>query len=750
MKKLLALLLAVIMLIPAAACSNDVIIPSADTTKVPENTTAAPIDTTKESEEQTTAPTPETTLPAPETTAPVIIPELPKVEMTDLSSYTMIGHVDTEYANVKKAIDEISTFVKDASGITLPTDSPVSVYNADKKEILIGKTNRPETKGVLDALGEHGYAVKTVGNKIVIVGNDDYATAAAINYFTNEILKSKAICSNGKISIPKDIDHTVATPKTLVLAEGKTTKHTLTYTKNFIDRYEYSYYDYSFDEKTMAAELVQALNSRLSLHFKSSVDIILNAEAVKTSYEILLGNCDRDATREVKAELDYNEYAIKVVGNKVVVTGLGLLTTYEAMYKFIDILEEYKDGNKYVLPTYFEYIGVYEHGKDWIVDIPEYNGGKLDSVSDVELDGCSYVIKIKETTLDEYNSYLSKLVGAGYKKYTSNEIDGNRFTTYTSDGRGTLRVQFIPAYSQTNIIVESSDVILPGLESENKISKATTPKLVQLKISNEQSENGQCHIFRLSDGRFIVFDGGSEKKSSQFIYNKLAELNVLPGNPVIAAWIFTHHHGDHTGSYQSEFSKNYFDKVEIQSFIYSFPAEYYLKDAGSKLTTWYNFSKATKNVTQITPHTGDVWYFGDLKMTCIYTQADALPDTFEFYNDSSSTFMFEIGGQKILITGDASENSCNTMLDMFPNYLKCDILQVPHHGHFGANNAFMDATNPWVALIPASYERWTNKLKKTTYAGAAPLRYLLGKKTLKEYYVHGQGTVTFDLPYSGK
>ena len=269
------------------------------------------------------------------------------------------------------------------------------------------------------------------------------------------------------------------------------------------------------------------------------------------------------------------------------------------------------------------------------------------------------------------------------------------------------------------------------------------------------SENGQCDIFRLNDGRFIVFDGGGEPESSDIIYDKLVELNVLDGKPVIAAWIFTHHHGDHTGTYTSRFSSMYKNKVTIEKFIYSFPTDgYYAVDEtlnwnkGEK--SWNSFRSATKGADHITPFAGDVWYFGDLKMTCLYTQAEMLPDTFEFYNDSSSVYMFEIGGQKIFITGDASQNVCNILVDMYPNYLKCDILQFPHHGHYGATMEFADATDPWVVLIPASRERWLNKLKKTSYVGAAELRYLLAKKTVKEEYVHGLGTVEFDLPYKGK
>ncbi len=682
-----------------------------------------------------------------------------KLMVDGVSRYTLIRSDAARDQTALKMVQKINRAIRDRTGAEMAMDSDWDKPNSETYEILIGETTRPETAEVMATLGEYNFAIKKVGNKIVIAGKNAYSVTAGVNYFIDEYIDKNGSSAEGYFSIPENIDYTEADPGVLVVAEGATPKYSISYTKEAADRYNYSYYDYNFDEKTVASELVVGLKEKFGITFVSTMDYVFNEATIEESPEILLGNCDRTATVSAKADLKYNEYTIKVAGNKIVVAGLGFLSTYEAIYKFMDVLEEFKvtEGGvtKLVLPKNFNYVGVYENGEEWILNIPEYQGGKLDSASDIGIDLNAYIAKYKETTVDEYNAYLASLEAAGYTKYTSNEIDGNLFATYTSKSNGNIRVQYAPVYSQTSIIVEPSNAALPALESENTAAAITTTKLVQLKISNLTSENGQCHIFRLNNGKFVVFDGGGELESSDLIYDKLVELNVLDGKPVIAAWIFTHHHGDHTGTFTGRFANMYKNKVTIESYIYSFPADGYVAvdetlnwNKGTK--SWKAIQTATKGATVYTPHAGDVWYFGDLKMTCLYTQDEFLPDTFEFYNDSSSVYMFEVGGQKILITGDASENVCNVMLDMYPTYLKCDILQVPHHGHFGANNKFMDATNPWVALIPASKERWINKLKVSSYTGAIPLRYLLAKDTLKEYYVHGLGTVEFDLPYKGK
>lgn len=55
-------------------------------------------------------------------------------------------------------------------------------------EILVGRTNRSETKTVLDDLTEFSYAIRMVNNKIVLIGINDKATVMAIEKFKNVYL----------------------------------------------------------------------------------------------------------------------------------------------------------------------------------------------------------------------------------------------------------------------------------------------------------------------------------------------------------------------------------------------------------------------------------------------------------------------------------------------------------------------------------------------------------------------------------
>ena len=65
------------------------------------------------------------------------------------------------------------------------------VFEVEGKEILVGLTNRKESNDVHASLERDQYAIKAVGEKLVIVGYDSYATASAVDYFVSTFLSAK-------------------------------------------------------------------------------------------------------------------------------------------------------------------------------------------------------------------------------------------------------------------------------------------------------------------------------------------------------------------------------------------------------------------------------------------------------------------------------------------------------------------------------------------------------------------------------
>ncbi len=75
--------------------------------------------------------------------------------------------------------------------------------NAESYEILVGTTNHPESEAVLSELKYRDFAVRLVGNKIVLAGHTDIACDNAVDYFVKWI-KEKAVAGEDLIFTEAD------------------------------------------------------------------------------------------------------------------------------------------------------------------------------------------------------------------------------------------------------------------------------------------------------------------------------------------------------------------------------------------------------------------------------------------------------------------------------------------------------------------------------------------------------------------
>ena len=62
---------------------------------------------------------------------------------------------------------------------------------ATEYEILVGNTNRPESSAVLDGLNDYGWAVRVIGNKIVINAKNLQFLSDAVEYFARTYVGSE-------------------------------------------------------------------------------------------------------------------------------------------------------------------------------------------------------------------------------------------------------------------------------------------------------------------------------------------------------------------------------------------------------------------------------------------------------------------------------------------------------------------------------------------------------------------------------
>ena len=614
-------------------------------------------------------------------------------------------------------------------------------------EILVGNTNRPESTQVSDTLAEHNFGIEIVGNKIVINAKNTVDVERAVLYFVDTYL-APLPAAEGLLSVEGNINYRSSTEYITLATAGQ---------NNYMVTWPYSEKEYCVwtygpgdSMEAIATTIHQKLNDNKKHALAISSDRLILDTLDPTSWkEVLVGNTTRPETTALKSTLAYNEYAIKVAGPKLVVAGLGHTATKEAAGLLGSFLDLYRDAStgSFRLPADFYYKSTYTGARNWELNIPEYKGGFVDSVSDGGDN--SYVVVVKDTTKEEYDAYLTALESAGYTKYSDNVIGVNYFAIYKNDNV-ILNVYYTSNDTSTHIVVDKANATtLPALASENVYTdKGIKPTVTQMYInhfekSGAANNGGQCHIFELCDGRFIVVDGGPNgkengKDDAQNLYELLLKLSDGE-KPVIAAWFVTHLHNDHVYTFQ-DFANRYYKDVIVEDVIYNVPPPSMCNGMTSKAISDFNKAIAKyPGVTKIKTHTGQKFYYANAEIDMILAQDLIYPNYVQFYNDTSLTFMVKMAGQNILITGDLSPNAAPILTKVYGDALQCDILQIAHHGSMGPDIAFYEKTNPTqLALLPmgkGQLQRLTTEKENVFIA------------KLVKIVVQCNGTKTFELPY---
>ena len=176
MKRLISFILAIIMLIPIFGCTD---VPEED---LPQETTAP------ETEKEETY--------------------LKMIENGELL-YTLV-RPEKCTTTLFSAIKSIKATIEDKLGVSVKdTDDwvqgkPVAgEYISEGAEILVGETNRRESREVYLTLSVGEYAIRAVGNKIVIIGYNDNLTVIAAERFISDYISSS---EGGELRIPEGLD----------------------------------------------------------------------------------------------------------------------------------------------------------------------------------------------------------------------------------------------------------------------------------------------------------------------------------------------------------------------------------------------------------------------------------------------------------------------------------------------------------------------------------------------------------------
>lgn len=457
--------------------------------------------------------------------------------------------------------------------------------------------------------------------------------------------------------------------------------------------------------------------------------------------EIIIGSVSRTESKQIP--LSYSGCFAQVTGEKIVVNAYSDTLLKKALTRLTIALTEDENGN-WVIAKDFAY-SYDDTGVTIAPPMYETQKGTLEGV--IASGEGNYEISVKGTTEEEYRAYLAQMVKNGFTLYTENTIGNNLFGTYTASKNGSDTAVYTMYYPTTNTakVIYGPKGYLPSLTAQAYPQNAVvTPTITQLGREQVYSgwnatakrvdgAPGMGYVIQLADGSYILIDGGSadhtvttlKKESGEWkedetkttqdaknLYDFLVAHSPNGQKPVIAAWIITHAHGDHIGL-PTQFLQTYKNDITLKMVIYNFPDYNSItltdKSEGSLASCVSGFKAACNGLpagarpTHFVAHSGQKIYFPGCEIEFLYTQEDYYPNQFESGNATSLVFRMTLEGASgnktvFMVTGDADTNNSKEIAPRYKDELKCDILQLNHHGFNGACDGLYEYMNPDICL----------------------------------------------------
>ena len=384
-------------------------------------------------------------------------------------------------------------------------------------------------------------------------------------------------------------------------------------------------------------------------------------------------------------------------------------------------------------------------------DLPIFTAGEANGV--YKSSGTTEIKRFENVAEKDFVAYRDELKAKGFTLYDTNEIEGNRFATMVNDS---LAV-YLSWYTRTGtfrIIAEERTALCPVKDTYETVCDTL---LTGMKGETVVAAEGMGYIIRLADGSFCIIDGGMGDPDHVDSDRLMGILNAQKSEgtkkPVIAAWIFSHMHGDHIGVFNC-FSLDHHDDVVLERLYFNFPKEEEVAASDSPYMlddTIYRYTQFKKNLSDfyadvpvVKLHSGNRFRVRNAAFEVLYAYDDLYPQTIldGGMNENSLLLKMELKGQTFLWTGDFAFHAADLVLEEYSaETLGCDFLQLAHHGMNGTV-ALYSAVNPTYALLPVWHGGIDTMLQKEQN------QWLVNSEKMRQLLVTGCGTWTIRLPYT--
>jgi len=251
---------------------------------------------------------------------------------------------------------------------------------------------------------------------------------------------------------------------------------------------------------------------------------------------------------------------------------------------------------------------------------------------------------------------------------------------------------------------------------------------------------GMGYLIVTDGGKLIAIDGGFAEDADDFL--ALRTKYTGEAVPTVDLWIITHPHGDHYWALKKLAETP--ERVRIKTIMYHFPEEFRDRNGNGCMGAIRDLEVivaafgADAKLPQVDEHI-DV---DGLDLHVLYTPTDCSI----LNNPNQLSLIFTVQGpeKKLMITGDAYHRNMQIVVWRYDKALKCDILQLPHHGLCDTGNMdFYKRVDAKTVLIPISVAG--DRTMRSDMYGDSPKVNRFAEDNAQTVYKAFEGTVEMEM-----
>lgn len=246
-----------------------------------------------------------------------------------------------------------------------------------------------------------------------------------------------------------------------------------------------------------------------------------------------------------------------------------------------------------------------------------------------------------------------------------------------------------------------------------------------LQYANRDPYQMMGYLLKTPEGKTIVIDGGRQEGADAAYLHEL----ILKEGGRVDLWLITHAHDDHFSALSCILRDMDALDFEIGDMRLCFPPLEWLKtvENGQPYAPAVEFLEGLQKhgVSFGQLHRGDVIACGGLTIDVMHDCENYA--NYNCVNDTGAVLRVHYPHRDVLFLADIEVPAALELMENYPpEQLRCDIVQLAHHGQGGAHREFYEIVRPKIALYTAPDWLWTNR------DGNGPFKTLETREWMRE------------------